>query len=129
MDYPSPKISYFQRHATNGIVSQFIETPLHTSTHLDAEMHGISGGKDIASIPLERLVREGVTVDISDEVEDFTVIEPEMITKKMDVKEGDILLIHTVGIGSTTVSQRKMRFVTSVSILEQVRVLHNGLLI
>jgi kynurenine formamidase len=95
VDYPSPKISYFQRHATNGIVSQFIETPLHISTHLDAEMHGVSGGKDIASIPLNKLCREGVVVDISDEMEDFSLIEPEHFTKRMEIKEGDILIWHT----------------------------------
>lgn len=32
--YPSPKLSYFQRHATNGIVSQWLETPLHAGTLL-----------------------------------------------------------------------------------------------
>lgn len=95
VDYPSPKISYFQRHATDGIVSQYIETPLHISTHLDAEMHGISGGADIASIPLETLIHEGVIVDLSDFVEDFTVIEPEHITERMEVREGDILIYHT----------------------------------
>ena len=39
VNYPSPKISYFQRHATHGIVSQWLETPLHISTHIDGEMH------------------------------------------------------------------------------------------
>ncbi|HEV2030469.1 MAG TPA: cyclase family protein [Candidatus Dormibacteraeota bacterium] len=45
--YPSPKLSYFQRHATNGIVSQYLETPLHAGTHFDGEMHIVSGGKDM----------------------------------------------------------------------------------
>ena len=95
VDYPTPKLSYFQRLATHGIVSQWLETPLHASTHLDAEMHIISGGNDIESIPIDRLCREGVIVDISDDVEDFTVIKKEMITDKMEVKKGDILLYHT----------------------------------
>jgi kynurenine formamidase len=55
--YPSPKLSYFQRFATQGIVSQLLELPLHSGTHLDAEMHIISGGADLASIPIERLCR------------------------------------------------------------------------
>lgn len=93
--YPSPKISYFQRLHTHGIVSQYIEMPLHVGTHLDAEMHIRSGGADIASIPLDRLVGEGVIVDISDEVEDWTLIRPEHITRKMEVREGDILIYHT----------------------------------
>src|SRR6187397_959739 len=69
--YPSPKLSYFQRHATHGIVSQMLELPLHSGTHFDAEFHIISGGKDMKSVPLDVLCREGVIVDISDEMEDF----------------------------------------------------------
>jgi kynurenine formamidase len=93
--YPSPKLSYFQRHATHGIVSQWLETPLHSGTHIDGEMHIVSGGADIRSIPLDRLCREGVIVDISDEMDDWTVIKPHHITDRMEVREGDILLYYT----------------------------------
>ena len=93
--YPSPKVYYIQRHNTHGIVSQMIETPLHVSTHMDAEMHGISGGRDMASIPLDRLFGDGVIVDISDAVTDWTVITPKMITERADVRPGDILIYYT----------------------------------
>jgi kynurenine formamidase len=93
--YPSPKLSYFQRHATHGIVSQWLELPLHSGTHFDGEMHIISGGADLASVPLDRLCREGVIVDLSDELDDWSVITPEMITSRMDVKKGDILIYNT----------------------------------
>jgi kynurenine formamidase len=93
--YPSPKLSYFQRHATHGIVSQWLELPLHSGTHFDGEMHIVSGGADMASIPLERLCRQGVIVDISDELDDWSVITPEMITDRAEVRKGDILLYHT----------------------------------
>jgi kynurenine formamidase len=93
--YPSPKLSYFQRHATHGIVSQWLELPLHSGTHFDAEMHIVSGGADLASVPLERLCREGVIVDLSAELEDWSVITPEMITSRMEVRKGDILIYHT----------------------------------
>lgn len=93
--YPSPKLSYFQRHATNDIVSQLLELPLHSGTHIDAEFHTVSGGADIASIPLSRLVREGVIVDVSGVVEDFSVIKPHHITDQMEVRKGDILIYHT----------------------------------
>lgn len=95
VNYPSPKISYFQRHATNGIVSQWLETPLHISTHIDSEMHAVSGGRDIASLPLDRLFHEGVIVDLSGDVEDWTLIEPEMVTKNGEVRKGDILILNT----------------------------------
>jgi kynurenine formamidase len=93
--YPSPKLSYFQRHATHGIVSQLLELPLHSGTHFDAEMHIISGGSDIASLPMSRLLGEGVIVDISEEMDDWAVIKPHHITDKIDVQKGDILLYHT----------------------------------
>jgi kynurenine formamidase len=93
--YPSPKLSYFQRHATHGIVSQWLELPLHSGTHFDGEMHIVSGGKDMASIPLERLCRQGVIVDISDEMHDWAVITPEQITSRAEVRKGDILIYHT----------------------------------
>jgi kynurenine formamidase len=93
--YPSPKLSYLQRHATHGIVSQWLETPLHAGTHFDGEMHIISGGSDLASIPIERLCRPGVIVDISEDMEDWAVIKPSHITSRADVREGDILIYHT----------------------------------
>lgn len=93
--YPSPKLSYFQRHATHGIVSQWLETPLHAGTHFDGEMHIVSGGKDMASVPLETLCREGVVADLSDIMEDWSIITPKDITDRVEVKKGDILLINT----------------------------------
>lgn len=93
--YPSPKLSYFQRHATHGIVSQLLELPLHSGTHFDAEMHIVSGGKDIRSIPLGRLIGQGVIADISDEMHDWAVIKPHHITDRVEVRKGDILLYHT----------------------------------
>ena len=93
--YPSPKLSYFQRHATHGIVSQMLELPLHSGTHMDAEMHIISGGKDMASVPLGRLLGEGVVVDISPDMHDWALITPEHITERADVRRGDILIYYT----------------------------------
>ena len=93
--YPSPKLSYIQRHATNGIVSQLLETPLHAGTHYDGEMHIVSGGKDIASVPIDRLCRPGLIVDISAHMHDWAVIEPRHITDRMEVRKGDILVYHT----------------------------------
>lgn len=93
--YPGPKVYFWQRWATQGIVSQMIETTLHNGTHIDAAMHVAPGGADMESVPLEKLVGEGVIVDVSDEIGEWDVIRPEHITKKVEVKKGDILIIHT----------------------------------
>ena len=93
--YAGGKIYYTQTLQTNRIVSQRIETSLHTGTHLDGPMHAADGGLDMASLPLEKLVHEGVVVDVSDVCKDWDVIKPEHITSKVEVKRGDILIIHT----------------------------------
>src|SRR5437867_11714130 len=64
--YPGMKMWYFQTHQTNGIVSQMIETPLPLSTHLDSEMHGVSGGRDIASVSLDQCVAPAAIADTTE---------------------------------------------------------------
>lgn len=93
--YPSTKIYYWQRRATNGIVSQAIETTLHMGTHLDAQLHITPKGGDIASIPLETLFSDGVIVDISDRVGEWDIIKPEHFQGKVEIRQGDILIYHT----------------------------------
>ena len=95
MGYDSPRLYYTQRHSMGGVVSQWLETPLHVGTHLDSEMHGYSGGRDIGSVPLEDLYGDGVIVDISDLVGEFDIITPEHLTRNVEVRKGDILIIHT----------------------------------
>jgi kynurenine formamidase len=93
--YPGGKLYYTQNLQTNQIVSQKIETSLHSGTHLDGPMHGTDGGLDMASLPLDKLVHAGAIVDVSDEVGDWGLIEPEHITSKVEVRKGDILIVHT----------------------------------
>lgn len=93
--YPYPMVRYLRRTFDTGFTSQIIETPLHVGTHMDAPLHFIPGGKDMASVPLDRLYGPGVIVDVSDQVGELDIIEPEHITSKIDVQEGDILIIHT----------------------------------
>lgn len=92
--YPGMKVWCFQTHQTHGIVSQMIETPLHLSTHLDAEMHGVSGGRDIASVPLEQCAGPAAIVDVS-EVGEWGVYTPEMVQRAVEVRPRDILIVHT----------------------------------
>lgn len=93
--YPGGKLYYTQNLQTNQIVSQKIETSLHSGTHLDGPMHGTDGGLDMASLPLDKLVHAGAIVDVSDEVGDWGLVEPEHITSKVEVRKGDILIVHT----------------------------------
>ena len=49
----------------------------------------------LSDISLEELSGEAVIVDISDEVSDYSLYTPEMITSRVEVKKGDILIINT----------------------------------
>lgn len=64
-------------------------------THLVGERAFHSGARAIADIPLTDLCGEGVIVDISDLVSDYSLYTPEMIMSKAQVKKGDILIINT----------------------------------
>jgi kynurenine formamidase len=93
--YPGMKQYYTQTLQTNRVVSQRVETSLHVGTHLDAPLHFAPGGADMASIPLERLVHDGVIADISDAVGPFDEIKPSHITDRIEVRRGDIVIYHT----------------------------------
>ena len=78
-----------------GANGQLIEWSNNTGTHLVGPRAFHSGARAIADIPLTDLCGEGVIVDISDVVSDYSLYTPEMITERATVKEGDILIINT----------------------------------
>ena len=93
--YPPLSVTFIKRLSEHRVNGQLITTSNHIGTHLDAPLHFLTGGKDIASLSLERLYGEGVVVDISDAVGEYEIYAPEHITDRVDVREGDILIIHT----------------------------------
>jgi len=78
-----------------GANGQLIEWSNNTGTHLVGPRAFHSGARAIADIPLTDLSGEGVVVDLAEDVSDYSLYTPEMITSKVDVKEGDILIINT----------------------------------
>ncbi len=78
-----------------GANGQLIEWSNNTGCHLVGPRAFHSGSRAIADIPLTDLSGEGVVVDVSDAVSDYGFYTPEMITDRVEVKEGDILIINT----------------------------------
>ena len=78
-----------------GANGQLIEWSNNTGTHLVGPRAFHSGMRSIADIPLSDLMGEGVIVDISDAVSDYSLYTPEMITSRADVRAGDILIVNT----------------------------------
>jgi len=80
----------------SGSNGQLLTHSNYLGTHLDGESHFFTPGKDIASLPLnDFLVGPGVVVDLSDATGDYQIYTPAMIEERMEVREGDILIIHT----------------------------------
>jgi len=88
-------VKYFKRLAPNGANGQLVTHSNHIGTHLDGEIHFYTPGKDMAQLEMDFLVNEGVVVDLSDAVGDYEVYTSQMVEERVEVKEGDILIIHT----------------------------------
>jgi len=92
-------IQYFKRiagaHMGQGANGQVITTSNHVGTHIDGEIHFHASGRSIGQVPMHEWVGPGVVADISDAVSDYSLYTPKMITDRVEVKNGDILLINT----------------------------------
>jgi arylformamidase len=93
--YEPLQMKYFKRLAPNGANGQILTHSNHVGTHMDGEIHFYTPGKDIAALTLDYLMHEGVVVDLSDAAGDYDVYTSKMIEDRVEVKEGDILIIHT----------------------------------
>jgi len=93
--YEPLQVKYFKRLAPNGANGQLLTHSNHLGTHLDGEIHFYTPGKDIAGLDFDFLYGPGVVVDLSDAVGDYEIYTSEMIEQRVDVQEGDILIIHT----------------------------------
>ncbi|MBA3051969.1 MAG: cyclase family protein [Candidatus Omnitrophota bacterium] len=94
--YEPLQIKFFKRLAPNGANGQLLTHSNHVGTHLDGPLHFCTHGKDIASLPLNGfLYGPGVIVDLSDIAEDYGIYTSKDIEDRVEVKEGDIVIINT----------------------------------
>ncbi len=93
--YEPLQMKYFKRLAPNGANGQLLTHSNHLGTHMDGEIHFYSPGKDMAALQLDFLMHEGAVVDLSDCAGDYDVYTSKMVEERVEVKEGDILIIHT----------------------------------
>ena len=93
--YEPLQVKYFKRLAPNGANGQVLTHSNHLGTHLDGEIHFHTPGKDIASLDMDFLVHDAAIVDLSDCAGDYDVYTSKMVEERVEVREGDILIIHT----------------------------------
>jgi kynurenine formamidase len=93
--YEPLQVKYFKRLTPNGANGQLVTHSNHLGTHLDGEIHFYTPGKDIASLDMDYLVHDGAIVDLSDVCGDYDVYTSKMVEDRVEVREGDILILHT----------------------------------
>ena len=93
--YEPLQVKYFKRLAPNGANGQVVTHSNHVGTHLDGEIHFYTPGKDIAQLDFDFLTGDAAIVDLSDVCGDYDIYTPDMIEERVEVKENDILIIHT----------------------------------
>ena len=93
--YEPLQMKYFKRLAPNGANGQLLTHSNHLGTHLDGEIHFYTPGKDIASLDLDFLVHDAAVVDLSDVCGAYDVYTSKMVEERVEVRTGDILIIHT----------------------------------
>lgn len=93
--YPPFEVKYIKRKAEHGVNAQYIQTSNHMGTHLDAPRHFVTAGMTIDEIPMEWLYGPGVIVNLADELDDLDVYTPKMIEDRVEVRDGDLLILHT----------------------------------
>ncbi|MGB2896241.1 MAG: cyclase family protein [Anaerolineales bacterium] len=93
--YEPLQVKYFKRLAPNGANGQVVTHSNHLGTHLDGEIHFYTPGKDIAELDFDFLHGPGVIVDLSDAAGDYDIYTSKMVEERVEVREGDILIIHT----------------------------------
>ena len=94
------QVHFFKRltgsfHGGQGANGQLIEWSNNTGCHLVGPRAFHSGERAIADIPLTDVCGPGVVADISEAVADYGLYTPEMITERVEVREGDILIVNT----------------------------------
>ncbi len=97
--YVPLSIQYFKRiagaHMGQGANGQVITTSHHVGTHMDGEIHFHSRGRSIGQVPMADWVGPGVVIDLSNELGDYDLYEPDLLLKNAEIRKGDILIINT----------------------------------
>jgi arylformamidase len=96
--FPSSRVSHFHSHHRDNVFSAIVETNMHSGTHVDAPQHFNSTGWYMHEVPLERLYGPTVVVDLSDMVDDYTIVTREMFLeaakKAPPIEPGEAVILH-----------------------------------
>jgi len=91
---PELRIERGVTHARDGVLSHKITATMHVATHLNAPIHLIQGGADVASLPIDRFFGAGVVLAIPKQRWEL-VSAADLAAAEPAVREGDIVVVNT----------------------------------
>ena len=91
---PRPSFRPIARVEDDGYAMSEYHLLNHIGTHVDAPAHQIAGGDTLDDIPLERLVTEAVTIDVSRR-DPGSLPLAELAPQLDDVRAGDIVFLYS----------------------------------
>lgn len=90
------KIERMHYMAKSGVLSQYITTTMHCTTHSDSPAHVFEGGRYTHELPLSNYYGDAVCWDIPKKKwELITAKDLDAANKKLPIKEGDMVIVHT----------------------------------
>lgn len=81
-------------HAKHGVMSQKFKTVFHTSTHVNAPIHLVQGGKGVGEIALDRFFGTGIVLSIPKHKWELITVE-DLEKNKPYMQADDIVIINT----------------------------------
>lgn len=91
---PQPTFRAIARVEDDGYAMSEYHLLNHIGTHIDAPAHQIAGGATLDEIPLERLVTDAVTIDVSTR-EPGAIARDELAPLAEDVRDGDFVFLFS----------------------------------
>lgn len=91
---PEIRIERGVTHARDGVLSQKITMNMHNSTHMNAPIHLVQGGGDIASLSIDKFFGNGVVLGIPKKRWELVTAD-DLAKATPAVQQGDIVVINT----------------------------------
>jgi arylformamidase len=67
----------------------------HVGTHMESPFHYLRAGQDVSQIPLDRVVGEGIVVDLTDKGVGDPITRTDLQERGAGIRRGDIVLVRT----------------------------------
>lgn len=79
--------------AEHGVMSQRIKTTMHSTTHVNAPLHLISGAAGIGEVAVDRFFGNGIVIGVKKQRWEHVTID-DLEATKADIREGDIVILN-----------------------------------